>query len=204
MVEAVVSWLVVILIWFASILLLTSRDWRVQLAVLAFHYLAAFWLITRHLPFAMASAKLVAGWMVVASLGMTRISLIQIEEQGSLRAQDRFFPLTLAGVVAVVTAGASPRIEAIIPGIGLPVIAGSLLLVGTGLMQLGITSNILRIILGLLSMLMGFEIVYSAVESSILVAGLLALTNLALGLVGSYLLMAEAAPSSEFEEDLLT
>lgn len=199
-----VSWLVVILIWFASILLLTSRDWRVQLAVLAFHYLAAFWLITRHLPFAMASAKLVAGWMVVASLGMTRISLIQIEEQGSLRAQDRFFPLTLAGVVAVVTAGASPRIEAIIPGIGLPVIAGSLLLVGTGLMQLGITSNILRIILGLLSMLMGFEIVYSAVESSILVAGLLALTNLALGLVGSYLLMAEAAPSSEFEEDLLT
>jgi hypothetical protein len=204
LVEAVVSWLVVILIWFASILLLTSRDWRVQLAVLAFHYLAAFWLITRHLPFAMASAKLVAGWMVVASLGMTRISLIQIEEQGSLRAQDRFFPLTLAGVVAVVTAGASPRIEAIIPGIGLPVIAGSLLLVGTGLMQLGITSNILRIILGLLSMLMGFEIVYSAVESSILVAGLLALTNLALGLVGSYLLMAEAAPSSEFEEDLLT
>lgn len=204
MVEAVVSWLVVILIWFASILLLTSRDWRVQLAVLAFHYLAAFWLITRHLPFAMASAKLVAGWMVVASLGMTRISLIQIEEQGSLRAQDRFFPLTLAGVVAVVTACASPRIEAIIPGIGLPVIAGSLLLVGTGLMQLGITSNILRIILGLLSMLMGFEIVYSAVESSILVAGLLALTNLALGLVGSYLLMAEAAPSSEFEEDLLT
>ncbi|MBM3125564.1 MAG: hypothetical protein FJZ87_10930 [Chloroflexi bacterium] len=204
MVEAVISWLVVILIWFAAIFLLSGRDWRVQLAVMAFQYLAAFWLITRHLPFAMASAKLVAGWMVVASLGMTRISLIQVDEQASFRAQDRFFPLTLAGVVAVVTAGASPRIEAVIPGIGLPVIAGSLLLVGTGLMQLGITSNILRIILGLLSLLMGFEIIYSAVESSILVAGLLAVTNLALGLVGSYLLMAEATPSSELEEDLLT
>ena len=90
----------------------------------------------------------------------------------------------------LVTTGAAPRIEAAIPGLGLPVIAGSLLLIGVGLAHLGTTSDALNIILGLLTMLTGFEIIYAAIESSILVTGLLAVTNLGLGITGSYLLIA--------------
>ena len=98
------------------------------------------------------------------------------------------------------TAGATPRIEAIIPGLGLQVIAGSLLLMGMGLIHLGLTSNVFHVLLGLLTMLTGFEIIYAAVESSILVAGLLALTNLGLALVGSYLLIADYSSKPIFEE----
>jgi len=43
-----------------------------------------------------------------------------------------------------------------------------------GLILLGSTSDIFRVILGLLSMLTGFETLYAAVEGSVLVAGLLA------------------------------
>jgi hypothetical protein len=44
--------------------------------------------------------------------------------------------------------------------------------------------------LGLLTVLSGFEILYSAVEVSALVTGLLAGVNLGLALVGAYLLLA--------------
>jgi hypothetical protein len=97
-------------------------------------------------------------------------------------------------VVALVSVGATPRIESAIPGLGLPVIAGSLLLIGAGLAHLGLTSDTLNVILGLLTMLTGFEILYAAIESSILVAGLLAVTNLGLGIAGSYLLIAGTSP----------
>jgi hypothetical protein len=49
-------------------------------------------------------------------------------------------------------------------------------------------------VLGLLTVLSGFEILYAAVETATLVAGLLAAINLGLALVGAYLL---AAPSLE-------
>lgn len=186
-----VSWVVVLLILVSSGAMLISRDWRIQLAALALQYLAAFWLITRHQPFVIGSAKLVTGWMVVAALGMTRLGMQNTEEdQATFGPNNRWFSFVLLGIVALVTAGATPQIEAIIPGLGLSVIAGGLLLISTGLIHLGLTSDILRVIISLLTLIAGFEIIYAAVENSILVAGLLALTNLGLGLAGSYLLLA--------------
>jgi hypothetical protein len=199
------SWFVVLLILATSGTLLIQRDWRIQLGALALQYLAAFWLITRHLPFAMGSAKLVTGWMVVAALGMTRLGIATINEEENrvFSPRGRGFPIILMGIVALVSAGATPRIEAVIPGLGLQVIAGSLLLIGAGLVHLGITADILRVTLGLLTMLTGFEVIYAAVESSILVAGLLAVTNLALGLVGSYLLIADSSTETYIEQEQL-
>jgi hypothetical protein len=202
--ENFISWLAVVLILIACATLLVNRDWRVQLGALALQYLAAFWLVTRHLPFAMGSAKLVTGWMVVAALGMTHLSLSATPEEDteSFSPRGQWFPIILIGIVTLVTVGATPRIESVIPGLGLQVIAGSLLLIGAGFIQLGITADILRVILGLLTLLTGFEIIYAAVESSILVAGLLTVINLGLGLTGAYLLIADASSDTIVEEEL--
>ena len=198
----IVSWVAVALIFVTATAMLISRDWRISLGALAILYLAAFWLVARHLPFAMSTAKLIAGWMVVATLGMTRLSLTEAEGQ----EQDTFFPrgigfrITLMGIVALVTAGAAPNVEAAIPGMGIPVIAGGLLLIGGGVVHLGVTSDVLRAILGLLTLLAGFEILYAAVESAILVTGLLAVVNLGLGILGSYLLVEGSSPLESEEE----
>lgn len=197
----IVSWIAVGLILGTSTAMLIHRDWRVSLGALAVQYLAAFWLVTRHLPFAMGSAKLITGWMVVAALGMTRLSLSTIEDEESFWPRGQWFRVILMCIVALVAVGSTPRIETAIPGLGLQVIAGSLLLIGAGVMHLGVTSDLLSVILGLLTLLTGFEILYAAVESSILVAGLLAVTNLGLGIVGSYLLIADSSPP-EMEESL--
>jgi len=62
---------------------------------------------------------------------------------------------------------------------------------------MGVGSDTLTIIIGLMTTLSGFEILYSAVENSVLVAGLLAFITLALGLAGGYLI---AAPHLEGKE----
>ena len=83
----------------------------------------------------------------------------------------------------------------ITPGLGnwLPastiLFLGGLILIGMGVLQLGMTTRPLRVVVGLLTVLSGFEILYAAVESSVLVAGLLAVVNLGLALVGAFMLM---------------
>jgi len=198
----IVSWIAVGLILVTSTVMLINRDCCVSLGALAVQYAAAFWLVTRHLPFVMGSAKLITGWMVVAALGMTRLGLptAENEKEDAFLLRGQWFRLILICIVALVAAGSTPRIEASIPGLGLQVIAGSLILIGAGIVHLGVTSDTLRVILSLLTLLTGFEILYAAVESSILVAGLLAVTNLGLGIVGSYLLIAGSSPL-EIEEE---
>jgi hypothetical protein len=197
-----ISWIAVGLMLGTSTALLINRDWRISLGALAVQYLAAFWLVTRHLPFVMGSAKLITGWMVVAALGMTRLGLSTADEEKeeSLLPNGQWFRIVLMLVVTLVAAGAAPRIESAIPGLGLPVIAGGLLLMGAGVIHLGITSDTLNVIFGLLTMLTGFEILYAAIESSILVTGLLAVTNLGLGIAGSYLLVAGTTPLETEDE----
>lgn len=203
MLADIISWVSVGLILATSTTILINRDWRVSLGALAVQYISVFWLVSRHLPFVMGSVKLIAGWMVVAALGMTRLGLTNLENdegESSFLPSGQWFHVILMLIVALVTAGATPRIEAAIPGLGVPVIAGGLLLIGAGVVHLGVTSDLLRVTLGLLTMLAGFEIIYAAVESSILVTGFLAITNLGLGIVGSYLLVAGSTPLESEEE----
>ena len=75
----------------------------------------------------MAAIKLVTGWMAIATLGITRLSLKEADESSEqFWPQGRFFRLFAAGIVTVIVTTAAPRVEEIIPGIGLPVITGKL------------------------------------------------------------------------------
>jgi len=202
MITDIIAWAAVGIILASSTTILISRDWRITLGALGVQYLAAFILVIRHLPLAMGSVKLITGWMVIAALGMTRLSLTSLEdEEEAFWSHGRWFSILLMGIVTLIAAGSTFRIEAAVPGLGLPVIAGSILLIGAGAAHIGVTTNILRVTVGLLTLLAGFEILYAAVESAILVTGLLATVNLGLGILGSYLLIAGSAPL-EREEDL--
>lgn len=192
----IISWIAVGVILATSTVILINRDWRLSLGAMAVQYVSAFWLITRHLPFVMGSAYLITGWMVVAALGMTRLGLpsAEDEKEETVLPRGQWFRVILVCIIALFTLGATPRIESAIPGLGWQVIAGSLILIGAGVVHLGLTSEPLNVIIGLLTMLTGFEILYAAIESSILVAGLLAVISLGLGIVGSYLLVAGSFP----------
>ena len=184
-------WVVVFLLLSTSTSLILIRDWRWNLSILALQYIGVFLLITQHWPFGLAAVKLVTGWMASAALGVTRLGIPEHEQQTEAAwPQGRLFRLFTAAIVVVLIAAATPPFEKLIPGISRPIVVGGALLFGMGLLHLGFTSDTLRVTLGLLTMLSGFEILYSTVETSILLTGLLAVINLGLALVGSYFMTA--------------
>ncbi len=190
------SWVVTGILLLTAMGLLLVRDWRISLGILGVQYIGVFWLSSLHWPLSMAAVKLVSGWMCVVILGMTSLGL----KGGMLSAdefwtQGRLFRVFAASVVVLIVLVSAPRLENIIPGMGLPVVYGGLLLTGLGILHLGIVSQPLRVVLGLLTVLAGFEIMYAALESSILVAAMLSVVDLGLALVGAYLMMASRRES---------
>lgn len=194
-----ISWIAVILIVITSVGLLLARDWRFLIIFLSAQYFGMLILTLQHWPLGMASVKVVAGWMGAAILGMTRSGLPQEDktEKQSILPRGRFFRFFAACLVGVIVASVTPQVDAIMASAGYAVTAGSLLLIGMGLLHLGVTDHVLRVTIGLMTVLSGFESLYATVEGSILVAALLAIINLGLALVGSYLLIASSASEAE-------
>jgi len=188
-------WFAVILITVTSVGLLLTRDWRWLIIFLSTQYFGMLILTLQHWPLGMASVKVVAGWMSAAILGMTRsgLPLEDRADKQSVLPRGRMFRLFASGIVILIVATSTPRVDSVMADAGYAVTTGGLLLIGMGLLHLGITDHILRVTIGLMTVLAGFEIIYATVEGSVLVAALLAVINLGLALVGSYLLIASNA-----------
>lgn len=191
-------WVVVISLAITSVSVMLVRDWRWLISLLALQYVGLFILTLQHWPLGMATVKIIAGWMSAAILGMTRSNII--DEQNNpkdILPQGRLFRLIAASIVGLIVASGTSLVHDMLADAGLAVSAGGLLLVGMGLLHLGVTDRILQVTIGLMTVLAGFEILYTAVESSTLVAALLAIVNLGLALAGSYLLIASNAEEVE-------
>ena len=193
-----IPWIAVIIIIATSVGLLLVRDWRNSIILLSAQYVAVFVLCLQHLPLGMASVKVVVGWMSAAVLGMTRsgLSIPDVDEESNW-PRGRLFRLFAAMMVGIIIAGAAPRVNNMMADAGITVSGGGLLLIGMGLLHLGLTANTLRITISLMTILSGFEILYTAVEGSVLVAALLSVIILGLALVGSYLLIASDTEEAE-------
>ena len=186
------DFLPVILIALCSVVLLVSHNWRYSILALAIQYVGVFWLVGTIWPFGLAAVKLVAGWMAGAVLSASQPEE-GLREQLEPGLSSSVFRILAAGLVIALVFSVSPRIQELFPA-NLSILHGGLILIGLGLVHLGMTTRPMRFILGLLTTLSGFEILYASVEQSVLVAGLQAIITLGLALVGAYLL---ASPSME-------
>jgi hypothetical protein len=181
----------VVLISLTSFGLLISGNWRFSVITLAVQYIGVLILVSSAWQIELAVIKMIAGWMAGAVLGVaiTSAPAAQPKEAGSSIAE-RIFRLLSAGLVALVLFSVVPIAGDWFVQIEPASLWGGFILVGMGLLHLGFTNHPFRVTLGLLTMLSGFEILYAAVETSTLVAGLLAGINLGLALGCAYLLVA--------------
>jgi hypothetical protein len=172
-------------------MLLISRDWRQNIILLAIQYIGVFLLVAQSWPIEMAIVKMVAGWMTGAILGIAMISTPQAwQDEEQSWPSGRIFRLLASGLVLLTVFSIAPQVQSWVPGVSLEMAWGGLILMGMGILNLGLTEQPLRISIGLLTFLSGFEIFYAAVETSTLVAGLLAAVELGIALAGAYLLIA--------------
>ena len=201
----ILSILAFVLIVITAMSILVFRDWRIVSGALILQYLGAFALVTQSWPVGMAVVKLIVGWMATAAISLTYYR----RENASLFAEtpSSFIFRGLIGLLVILTVFiAAPSLQAaMFPALDLLVLQGGLLLIGLSLMQLGTTQDPFLTIVGLLSLLSGFEVIYAELELSTLLTGLLAIVNLGLSLVGVYFIVKvneEAAiiPSEEDEQ----
>jgi hypothetical protein len=181
----------VILVCLTSTYILVSHDWRASIAALGVQYVGVFLLVNVSWPIEMAVTKMVAGWMAGAILGITMTSVTENwrESERSIKFGSLFRVLA-AVILALTITSLALHSESWFSMISIPIRWGSFILIGFGLLQVSLTSHPFRVIIGLLTSLSGFEIIYAAIETSTLVTGLLAGVNLGLALVGAYLLIA--------------
>lgn len=189
---------IVVLIAITAVYGLVNSDWRWAIAALGLQCLWAFLLITPSWPVELAAVKLVTGWIAASILGLTRLNIPDSPRENLMTIPTgRVFRILAAGLIILVVFGAAPRLADWTNAIGINQAWGGLLLIGLGLLQLGLRSGFFRAALGLLTLFAGFEILYAAVESSTLVAGLLAVVNLGIALVASYLLISPGLEPQE-------
>jgi hypothetical protein len=178
----------VALLALTSLGLLIGQNWRWVVISLAVMYLAVFWLVALIWPVGLAAVKLVIGWMASAMLGASR-STSEIEESVFQSFSGRLFRILAAVLIWVLVFSVAGPLQDWAPA-PLNVLQGGLMLVGMGLLHLGMTQNPLRVVVGLLTVIAGFEVIYAAIETSVLVAGLLGVVNLGLALTGAYVLIS--------------
>lgn len=187
--EGLLSFLLLALLGANSLALLLSHEWRWTLAALGAQYLLAFFFVSETWPLELAAVKLVTGWIATAILGLTLLNLPEVPRESATRfPRSPVFFILVTGVVVVMVVGAAPELAMWSRQFNINQAWGGLFLIGIGVMLAGLGDSMVRNILGLLTLLAGFEIIYAGVETSILVAGLLAILNLGVTLIGSYLM----------------
>ncbi len=163
------------------------KNWRWNILAISLQYVAVFWLVLSVWPTGLAAVKLVSGWMAVAVLGSSIPNIDSGITYNQMKKQEIGFRIIFGLIILLIISIVGPGMRSMLP-VSVPLILGGSLIIGFGLLTVGMTSHPLRIIFGLLSIFSGFEVIYAALEQSVMVAGFLSLITLGIALVGAYLL----------------
>jgi hypothetical protein len=200
-------------------LLVVLTNWRLLILVLGAQYILIGLMLTRVVPIELAAVKALVGVMICPVLYITarRMHWGQVEEESDTEddapratpPQHRWWWIIGPGlpvrlIVTVLALAMSISLASRNP---LPITAdqalsrdftiGAFSVMLLGLINEALAENPLKVGLGLLSFLAGFELFYTAVEPTLTIVGLLGLTNLILALAISYLTTAWASRHSE-------
>jgi hypothetical protein len=182
----------------AGSLLVIVSDWRAGIVALLVEYAATAIVISQFVIVEVVLVKLISGLIVFAILGMTawQLNFGRPGTPGASPWQFRFetptaLPFRLMAAIMVVVAALYVAGQ---PNLALPgltqasaVNTASYLLMALGLLSLGLTEEPLGAGLGLLTLLLGFETFYAAVEPSLAVVALMAAVEVSVALAVSYL-----------------
>ncbi len=168
-----------------SLTVLTGRVARIGL--LAVQYAAVSWLTGLSLPLQVAAVKLVAGMIACGILAVSESKQERSTPQTVGREFGTLFRSFASGLGLVAAFSLGQRNWFEVPDIRQEAILGSTVLLTMGLLQLGLSGSAFRVCLGLMTLLSGFEVVYSLIEPSLAVLALIASIHIGLALVVSYL-----------------
>jgi len=189
MVEVFVG-IAVVFITLASIASLLTDDWRASLGLLAVQYAGASILISLEWSPALSISVLAAGWFGASILGMAMLSLpIESREQHRPRINP-LFNLLASSLILLLALSFTPLTLGWFPALNREQSWSAWILMGLGLLRLAFDPYPISISAALLSILLGFELLFAALSAAYLAVWLLAGVTLGIALAGAYLVVA--------------
>jgi hypothetical protein len=185
-------------------LLVVSRDWRLNVTVLAVQYFFVVLLLTRLIRLEVAAVKGLTGWMICMVFYLTERRASELGQPSTaegavpsrrwrrwVMSARASFCLLAGLLVSVAAYTAALRIP--LPEVPTDITLACYLLAGLGLLLIGLSEAPVQVGLGLLTFLSGFDLFYIALESSLAVAGLLSAVSFLIALATAYLRVAQVA-----------
>jgi len=182
----------VVLVFICAIVNLVRRQWGINLIALALQYIGVFLLQRALRSLMMSTIPLLVGIMMTVTLWVTLIGTDQLKKPEPFKAptSGEVFRAVAGLVTVIFVVLLVPTIRReVFPEAGSYLLLGSIGLIALSLLQLGMKTEPLYIIIGLLSFLSGFQLLYAALETSALLEALFAVLNLGLGLTGAFFLV---------------
>ena len=187
-----------IIIILAALTATIFHNWRITLIALAVQYLGITIILSLSASIGISIIKLIVGWMSCAVLGITCLSQNHLD--ANLRKtifSQQLFRLIAGILIIVVVLSLLPILsQTFLSEVPNTILLSTFILMTLGLLQLGMTTSSFFVIAGLLTFFSGFELLYSILESSSLVVGLLTVINLGLVLVGAFFMINEQEEES--------
>lgn len=178
----------------ACIFIFITNDWRRILIAYVVIYISAFVIIAQYWSFTFSLVKLITGLMSLVVMGISINRYYTVHEKKV--KSELVFRLIALCLIFILVAFMVYSISNYL-SIALEIVLAALLLIGFGIFQLGITHEPYKIFLAILVLFFGFELVFSANESSLLVNGLLAVVTMLIALMGSYMIINEFETGDE-------
>lgn len=188
---------IVLFVCGSAIIVIPDRRW--MLGILAMQYVGVFLLVSFSWPLEIAVVKLVAGWMATAVLFLAYSNrpFPGGEERLTTSVPGTLFMGFAALLIGLSMYSLMPTAQRWFLGASPQQVLGGVWLLGLGTLQLSFTRQETRIIIGLLTVISGFEILYATLEASVLMTGLLAFLNIGLAFLGAYLQMASSLEETQ-------
>lgn len=181
----------ILLLAAACIYIFMINDWRRILIAYTVLYISAFVIIAQYWSFTFSLVKLITGLMSLVVMGISINRYYSLPEKKM--KSELVFRLIALSLIFLLVVFMVYRISNYL-SIALEIVLAAMLLIGFGIFQLGITHESYKLFLAILVLFFGFELIFSANETSLLVNGLLAVVTMLVALMGSFMLI------NEFEE----
>jgi hypothetical protein len=177
-------------------IVLEERRWML-LALLGV-YGSVAGILALDLPLPIGGVKMLSGTMVCLILLLSQIRTRWGSRASALYTIPSGWTFRLSATMLVLTAawGIWRSGLSIFPGVDPNAQLCSVMLLGVGLLNAGISDDAYRVGFGLLTLIAGFEAGYSGLEPSLALAALLAGVHIGIALVVSYL-MVSVEPAAE-------
>ena len=185
-------------------IIVVGRDWRLLILALLIQYILVGLVLSRLVRPDIAVLKVMIGAFICpilflsarqVSINPALVSFLGKERRHINPPTGYFFRLlsALLMVLIAITLSETFTLPVISPNITIAVYW----LVLAGLVTLILTEDPLKVGLGLLTILVGFDLFYTTLERSLLITGLWGSTNLLIALALSYLIVAKGAGPEE-------